>query len=73
MGAKKNAPLIDNQIERLLTAKEIAQVLGFKLVTIRKWTYLGQIPYIKFDRGVRYRLSEINHWLKSKQQGIGPF
>ena len=37
----------------LLTVEEVADVLRLKVKTIRKWIYVGRIPFVKLGRSVR--------------------
>jgi excisionase family DNA binding protein len=51
-------------MKRLMTAQETADHLGFKLATIRKWTHLKFIPFIKLRGGVRFDPDEVDEWRK---------
>ena len=54
-------------MEKLLTVDELAEVLSVKRSTIYQWRHLGLIPYIKVGRFVRFRETDIQKWLQSKQ------
>jgi len=55
-------------MERLLNIKELSQLLIVKAGTIYDWVHKDLIPYYKLNRLVRFRESEINEWLKTKQK-----
>lgn len=53
---------------RLLTAEEVASVLGVKPCTISKWVSEKRIPYVKFGPGkksiVMFNPKRLNEWIK---------
>lgn len=52
--------LFDNRIsEKFITSGELAQILNVSEHTIRKWRQLEMIPYYKFGRSLRFKLSEV--------------
>ena len=55
-------------MERLLTTKEVANLLGVKPNTIRKYTMEKKIPFIKInEKMVRYKEEDIKKWLEGKK------
>lgn len=60
MAEERKAP------ERLLTADEIAEHLGFTKGTVYQKVSRGEIPYVKLGRAVRFRLSEIEEWIEEQ-------
>lgn len=61
-------------MERLLTIKELALMTGLSVITLRQWTSMGKLPYVKLSpKAVRYPLSKINEWIKSKEVDYGRF
>lgn len=52
-------------IERLLSRKQLAELLGVQVNTIQRWHWKGADapPFIKIGRSVRYRESEVVAWL----------
>jgi excisionase family DNA binding protein len=57
----------DATIGRLLTAREIAGLLGVSPETVLRWTRRGELPAIKLPGGVvRYRESELDGWLEER-------
>ena len=55
--------------ERLLTAREVAELLGFAPGTVVDWAEAGRIPYFKVGGRLRFRLSELEAWLEG-QRGV---
>jgi excisionase family DNA binding protein len=51
--------------ERLLTARELGAVLGFKAGTIVDWAEVGKIPAFKVGGRLRFRESEVLAWLET--------
>jgi excisionase family DNA binding protein len=56
--------------ERLLTASELADRLGFAAGTIVDWAERGTIPAFKLGGRLRFRESEVLAWLEA--QRVGP-
>ena len=54
-------------IERLLTARELAELLGLSASTVLDWFEAGTLPGFKLGRVVRFRESEIAEWLEAKR------
>lgn len=59
--------------ERLFTVKTLAPYLGVS----EKWIYervqLREIPYFKIGGNVRFRKSDINHWIETlKTPAVNP-
>ena len=56
--------------ERLLTARELAGLLGMSASTILDWHEAGRIPSFKLPTGpVRFRASEVEAWLEGCRRG----
>lgn len=59
-------------MDKLLTIKELAEMTGLHVVTLRQWTSAGKLPYVKLSpKVVRYPLSKVNEWIKSKEVNYG--
>lgn len=54
-------------IERLLTARELADMLGFSAATIVDWTEAGELPAFKIGGRFRFRASEVETWLEQRR------
>jgi excisionase family DNA binding protein len=56
--------------ERLLTAREVADLLGFSPATIVDWYEAGKLPGFRIGGRLRFRLSEIDLWLETKRPDV---
>jgi excisionase family DNA binding protein len=57
--------------ERLLTAAEVADLVGVSPDTVIDWHEARKIPSFKVGRAVRFRRDEIDAWLETKRTGSG--
>jgi excisionase family DNA binding protein len=59
---------ITNQIEKLLTPEQTAEILGISSETLNVWrcTKRYPLPYVKVGRLVRYRMSDLNQFIESQ-------
>ena len=55
--------------EPLLTARQVADLLGFAPGTIVDWAEGGRIPCFKVGGRLRFRESEVLGWLETKRAG----
>jgi excisionase family DNA binding protein len=55
--------------ERLLTAKEVAELLSVPDSWVREATRAGRLPHLKLGRYRRYEREAIEAWLAEKRQG----
>ena len=55
--------LIFEKKGRLVTAKEVAELLAVSVRTIRDWVYLRKIPFIKINGAVRFDLKVLKKWV----------
>jgi excisionase family DNA binding protein len=53
--------------DRLLTAADLADRLGFAAGTIVDWAEAGTIPAFKLGGRLRFRLSEVDAWLEERR------
>jgi excisionase family DNA binding protein len=53
--------------DRLLTAAELAEMLGFATGTIVDWSERGALPAFKIGGRLRFRLSEVEGWLDAQR------
>jgi PTS system nitrogen regulatory IIA component len=58
-------------IERLLTSREVGELLGFSPATIQDWAEKGALPAFKPGGRLRFRLSEVEAWLEGKRTSAG--
>ncbi len=49
--------------DRLLTAREVSDLLGVSTETVLRWTRAGKLPAVKLPSGaVRFRQDELDAW-----------
>lgn len=58
--------------ERLLTARELGEHLGFKAGTVVDWFEAGEIPGFKLGGRLRFRLSEVEAWMEEHRGKADP-
>ena len=54
-------------MEKLLTAKQVSELLEVKLSTIYDWVYRGLIPYVKLGRLIRFKKAELFRWVDAHE------
>ena len=52
-----------------MSIKRLSQYLDIKPSTLYAWVEKGIIPHYRIQGCIRFRLDEIEEWLKSKRQG----
>ena len=52
-------------MEKLLTARQISDLLEVKISTVYDWVHREVIPYVKLGRLIRFKKAEIFHWVES--------
>lgn len=57
--------------ERLLTSRQLAELLGFAPGTIVDWAEAGKVPAFRVGGRLRFRPSEVEAWLETKRAGDG--
>ena len=55
-------------MEKLLTIQQLSELIQVSRNTIYEWTHISFIPHYKFPKGVRFRVSDIEKWLKDKKR-----
>ena len=54
-----------NEPEKWSSLEEIAEHLGVSKDTIRNWIKKGAIPHRRIGKQYKFKISEIDEWLKS--------
>jgi len=56
---------------KLLTPKEVSEMLGISIETLNVWRATNRypLPYVKAGRLVRYRLEDVIAFIESRLQG----
>lgn len=53
--------------DRLLTAQQAGDYLGYSEGTIRNKASAGEVPFVKLESGaLRFRLSELDTWVREQ-------
>jgi excisionase family DNA binding protein len=60
------------KIMKLLTVKEVAQLLHVRPSTLYQWAELGQIPSIKLNGSLRFDFEDLNKWVESCKKQANP-
>jgi excisionase family DNA binding protein len=50
-------------MERLMTAKQVSELIEVKPSTVYQWVHLGLIPYVKIGKCVRFKKDELFRWI----------
>lgn len=50
-------------MERLMTAKQVSELIEVKPSTIYQWVHLGLIPYVKLGKCVRFKKADLFRWI----------
>jgi excisionase family DNA binding protein len=54
---------------RLLTAEEVAEIIGMRVDYVYALSRRGQIPHLRFGRTLRFRADAIEAWLVAAERG----
>jgi len=58
-------------MEELLSAHQVAEILGVNWMTVLEWSRKGYIPSYKFSRKkVRFIPSEVEAWVKQQKREV---
>ena len=70
VGGKPPTPFFENStgLERLLTKKQLGEVLALSQSFINELMSEGRMPYMKIGRAVRFRVSEVMAWLQKRSR-----
>ena len=55
------------ELERWVSSKEIAQYIGINKDTLQRWITDGKIPCPRVGRLWKFKISEIDAWIKNKE------
>lgn len=67
------ASVVSNQASAgcLLTAEEVAEIIGMRVDYVYALTRRQQIPHLRFGRTLRFRSEAIEAWLRASERGSG--
>ena len=55
---------------KLLEAKDVAEMLNVKLTTVYTWALEGYLPAFKFGKLVRFRRNDVLEWIEGNKVEI---
>lgn len=58
--------------DRLLEAREVAELLSVPVSWVRQTTRAGHLPHVQLGRYVRYQQDDVLAWVESCKTGGGP-
>jgi len=61
---------LENNTERWIDADEIAAYLGVRPETVRTWIREKEMPAQKIGRRWKFKVTEVDHWVKSGKSAI---
>ncbi len=53
-------------MDRLLTPKQLSELLEVDQSTVYKWSHMEFVPHIKLGKAVRFVESEVETWLRQR-------
>ncbi len=57
-----------NESPRYVSEKEVSQITGLALPTLRNWRFKRTgMPYSKVGRSVRYAMEDVLHYMESRK------
>jgi len=54
-------------MDKMLTIKDLSEWLQVSRSTIYQWTHMRTISHYKLPKGVRFKKTEIETWLRKKK------
>ena len=55
---------------KLVTVKEVSEMMNVRPSTLYQWAELGQIPCVKINGALRFDLEDIVKWIESCKKGV---
>lgn len=55
-------------MEKLLTVSQLSAMMGVSRRTLYDWVHIGFIPHYKFPKGIRFRATDMEKWLKNRRR-----
>ena len=56
---------------RLLTAREVAELVGVSAETVLRWTRAGRLPALRLPSGaIRFRQEELDAWMTERAASL---
>ena len=55
-------------MERLLTIKDVCELLQVSQALVYTWVHFGYMPHVKIGSLIRFKESELIRWVKNKEK-----
>jgi len=55
-------------VDRLLTPKQVSELLQVDLSTVYKWSHMEFIPHVRLGRSIRFIEGEVAEWLLKRRE-----
>ena len=55
---------------KLITIKEVSELLNVRPSTLYQWAELGQIPCMKLNGALRFDIEDVLNWIKSCKKNV---
>ena len=55
-------------MDKLLTPKQLSELLQVGLPTVYKWAHYGYVPHVKLGIAIRFKEKKIEEWLKKRER-----
>ena len=55
---------------KLVTVKDVSQMMNVRPSTLYQWAELGQMPCVKINGALRFDLEDIMKWIESCKKGV---
>lgn len=56
-------------MSKLLTIKEVAEILGVHAATVARWKKEDKpVPYLQVGRQIRFEIEKVIQWLEDKKE-----
>jgi len=55
---------------KLITIKEVSELLNVRPSTLYQWAELGQIPCIKINGALRFDIEDVLNWIRSCKKNV---
>jgi len=55
-------------MEKLLTVKQLCDMLQIKPSTVYKWVHYSYIPYVKLGDLIRFKKEKVDGWIEKRER-----
>ena len=58
-------------LPRLLDVRDVAEILGTSVWTVRNLYWSGELPYVRVGRLLRFDVSDLEEWIRENKRTHG--